>query len=66
MEKEASHVLLQSVEYHNYMQGGEITQPIFGLGVEKTVLLINKLLNYGPGAVCIRMCGMDASADYVC
>jgi hypothetical protein len=46
MEKEASHALLQAVDYHNYMIGGEVSRPLFGLGVEKTVSLLNELLNY--------------------
>jgi hypothetical protein len=45
-EQEASHALLPAVDYHNYMLAGEVVQPIFGLGVEKTVSLINELLKY--------------------
>jgi hypothetical protein len=65
-EKEASHALLRTVDYHNYMHDGEVTQPIFGLGVEKTVSLINELLNYGADIVRVGLCGTDALVDYAC
>jgi hypothetical protein len=67
-EEEASHALLLSVDYHNYMRDGEVAQPIFGLGLEKTVSLINELYNYGTRLVSIGFgpCGTDALVDYAC
>jgi hypothetical protein len=61
---EASHALLQAVEYRNYILTGEVAQPVFGLGVQKTVSLINELLNHDPKFVRVRLCGTRALADY--
>jgi hypothetical protein len=47
------------------MLDGAVAQPIFGLGVEKTVSLINWLLNYGPVLVGVRLCKAAAPVDYV-
>jgi hypothetical protein len=47
-EQEASHAFLQSTEYRNYIIRGQVSKPIFGLGIEKTVSLVNELLNHGP------------------
>jgi hypothetical protein len=63
-EEEASHALLQAVDYHNYMRDGEVTQPIFGLGGEKTVSLINELHNHGAVLVGLGLCGTGAMVDY--
>jgi hypothetical protein len=63
-EKEGSHALLRAVDYHNYIRDGEVTQPRFGLGVEKTVSLVNELLNYGADFVRVSLCGTDALVDY--
>jgi hypothetical protein len=65
-EKEASHALLHAVNYHNYMLDGEVSQPIFGLGVKKTVSLINELLSYGLASVGVGPCGTDILAEYTC
>jgi hypothetical protein len=65
-EKEASHALLQVVEYRNYVLNGVVAQPIFGLGVKKTVSLINKLLDFDRGPVRIVLCGTHALTDRAC
>jgi hypothetical protein len=64
-EKEGSHALLQALNYRNYMLDGEVSQPIFGLGVKNTVSLINERLNY-PVAVAVGPYGRHALADYAC
>jgi hypothetical protein len=64
-EKEASHAFLQAVDYHNYMLDGAVAQPMFGLGVEKTVSLVNELLKY-PASVGVRLCKTEALTDYAC
>jgi ATP-dependent Clp protease adapter protein ClpS len=64
-EEEASHALLQAVDYRSYMQYGEVIQPIFGLGVEKTVSLINELHNYGTVLVGVGLCDAYSVVDYV-
>jgi hypothetical protein len=43
-EKEASHALLQPVDYRKYMLEGQISQPLLGLGVEMTASLMNQVL----------------------
>jgi hypothetical protein len=53
-EKEASHALLQVVDYRNYMLDAEVSRPIFGLGVQMTVMLINELFDYAPEFVCVE------------
>jgi hypothetical protein len=63
-EKEGSHALLQAVDYYNYIRDGEVTRPIFGLGVEKTVSLVNELLDYGAKLVRVGLCTTDALVDY--
>lgn len=42
-EKEAEHHLLQKRGYYNYVDDVEISRPIFGLGPEATVALVNRL-----------------------
>jgi hypothetical protein len=64
-EKEASHALLQPAVYRNYMLDREVTRPLFGLGVEKTVSLINELLDY-PTYVGVGLCKTSAPADFAC
>jgi hypothetical protein len=53
-----------AVDYHNYILDGAVAQPMFGLGVEQTVLLINELLDHDPACVSIRSCGTHTPADY--
>jgi hypothetical protein len=65
-EKEASHALLQPAVYRNYMLDREVTRPLFGLGVKKTVSLINKLLDFDRGPVRIVLCGTHALTDRAC
>jgi len=65
-EKEASHALLQNVDYHSYMSDGKVTRPLFGLNIEATVSFINELLEYDPASVGIRLCGIHTLADYAC
>jgi hypothetical protein len=48
------------------MLGGQVSEPIFGLGVEKTVSLINELLDYGLPAVGVGLCERVAPADHAC
>jgi hypothetical protein len=43
-ENESSHALLRPVDYRKYMLEGEISQPLLGLGVEKTASLIYQVL----------------------
>jgi hypothetical protein len=65
-EKEASHALLQNMDYRDYMSDGEVTRPLFGLGVEAIVSFINGLLKYLPAGVGVGLCGTHALADYAC
>lgn len=43
VEAETQHIFLKPIEYRNYLQGGQVSKPIFGLGIEETTVLVTQI-----------------------